>query len=168
MNIFKVHQGYREIGLGYGLPVYFVDFGVGLSLKAQQVADRLFALGLQKNEWIVLRNGPVGENGCGVLVSGLKRLGFKVEVEDEGAFGCPGWFPQVDRWLIWYRENSNFNYHALRARQDMLIYKGEDVLSFLTNVKDVQALKAVMVKDRKEVWDIVRGQGEVRVYEDKE
>jgi hypothetical protein len=91
-----------------------------------------------------------------------------VEVEDSGAFGCPGWFPQADRWIIWYKEGSSFNYHAMRPRQDMLIYKGGDVLSFLANTKDVQALRAVIVKDRKEVWDIVRGTGEIRVYEDAE
>jgi hypothetical protein len=168
MNIFRIHQGYRDLGISYGLPVYFVDFGVGVNYNPEQVANRLFTLGLQKGEWVVLRNSPVGERGCGVLISGLKHLGFKVEIEDEGAFGCPGWFPQADRWILWYKEGSSFNYHALRPRQDLLIYKGEDVLSFLTNTKDVQALRAVMVKDRMEVWDTVRGHGEVRVYQKKE
>jgi len=168
MNVFQIHQGYRDLGIGFGLPVYFVDFGVGLSLNPEQTANRLFTLGLQKGEWVVLRGSPVGERGCGVLVSGLKHLGFKVEVEDEGAFGCPAWFPQADRWIIWYRAVSTFNYHALRARQDLLIFKGEDVLGFLANTKDIQALRAVMVKNRIEVWDVIRGQGEVRVYEDNQ
>jgi len=166
VNVFKIHQGYRDLGISYGLPVYYVDFGVGVSYNPEQVANRLLTLGLQKGNWVVLRGSPVGEKGCGVLVSGLKHLGFKVEIEDEGAFGCPGWFPQVDRWILWYRDNTTFNYHALRARQDMLIYKGEDVLGFLTKTKDVQALRAVVVKDKKEVWDIINNQGEVRIYED--
>lgn len=165
MNVFKIYQGYRDLGLGYGLPVYFVDFGVGLNLNPEQTYQRLVTLGIQKGEWVVLRNSPVGERGSGVLVSGLKKLSFRVEVEDEGAFGCPGWFPQADRWIIWYKETSTFNYHAMRPRQDMLIYKGDDILSFLTNTKDVQALRAVMVKDRMEVWDTVRGKGEIRVYQ---
>jgi len=168
MNVFKIWQGYRDLGLSYGLPVYFVDFGIGVSLTARDIATRLFTLGLQKGNWVVLRGSPVGEKGCGVLVEGLKHLGFKVEIEDEGAFGQPGWFSSVDRWIIWYKENSKYNYNALRARQDMLIYKGEDVLSFLTNVKDSQAILAVIVKDKKAVWDIVRAYGEVRVYENKE
>jgi len=141
---------------------------VGVSLNPKEVADRLLTLGLQKGNWVVLRGSPVGERGCGVLVSGLKQLGYRVEVEDEGAFGCPGWFPQSDRWILWYRDPTSFNFGALRPRQDMLIYKGDDVLGFLTKTKDVQALRAIIVKDKKEVWNIVKSQGEVRVYEDSE
>jgi hypothetical protein len=166
MNIFRVHQGYRELGISYGLPVFFVDCGVGMSLTPKDVADRLIILGLQKGDWIVLRGDPVGEKGCGVFVSGSKQLGFRIEVEDNGAFGCPGWFPQADRWILWYRKDSPYNYGALRARQDMLIYRGDDVPGFILATKDVQALKAVIVKDKKEVWDIVRNKGEIRVYED--
>ena len=165
MNIFRIWQGYRDLGISYGLPVYFVDFGFGVSLQPADVGDRLLTLGLQRGEWVVLRNDSVGERGCGTLVSGLKHLGIKVEAEDSGAFGCPGWFPQVDRWIIWYKEDTKFNFGALRARQDMLIYKGDDPLTFLTKTKDVQALRAVIVKDKKAVWDMVKGK-EVRVYED--
>lgn len=107
----------------------------------------------------------MGEKGCGVLVSGLKQLGVKIEVEDEGLFGTPGWFPQVDRWDVLYKEDSKFNYGAMRPRQDLLIYKGSDIVGFLSKTEDIQVLKAVVVKDRNEVWDIVKN-WEVRVYEE--
>lgn len=168
MNIFRIHQGYRELGISYGLPVYYVDCGIGVNYQPKEIAERLFTLGLQKGDWIVLRGDPVGERGCGVFVSGCKQLGFKVEIEDSGAFGCPGWFPQADRWIIWYKEDSKFNYGALRPRQDLLVYKGEDVLGFITKTKDVQVLRAVVVKDKKEVWNLVRTKGEIRVYENNE
>jgi len=126
----------------------------------------LFTLGLQKGNWVVLRNDPVGERGCGVLVMGLKQLGVRVEVEDNGLYGTPGWFPQVDRWIIWYHQNSKFNYGALRPRQDMLIYRGDDIVGFLEETDKLEILRAIITEDRKEVWDLVRTR-EVRVYEKK-
>ena len=166
MNVFQIHQGYRGIGINYGLPVYYVDFGVGVSYEPVDVAKRLMTLGLQKGGWVTLRNNPVNERGCGTLVSGLKQLGVKVEIEDEGRSGAPGWFPHADRWVIWHSQGSKFNYGALRPRQDMLIYKGDDILGFLTATEEEQALRAIVVDDRKEVWELVKGK-DVRVYEDK-
>lgn len=168
MNIFKIHQGYRDLGISYGLPVYYVDCGVGINLTPAEVAKRLFALGCQKGDWVVLRGDPVGERGMGTFVQGSKtgQIGLRIEAEDNGDFGVPGWFPSVDRWIIWYKEGSKFNYHAMRPRQDMLIYKGPDILGFITATKDVQALLAIVVPKKEEVWDLVRGKG-IRVYEDK-
>ena len=163
MNIFRIHQGYRDIGINYGLPVFFVDFGIGVNYEPVEIARRLFTLGLKKGGWVTLRQNSVGERGCGVLVSGLKQLGIKVEIEDEGLYGTPGWFPQVDRWIIWYSKTSKFNYGALRPRQDILIYEGEDVLGFLSATSQEQALLAIIVKDRKEVWELVKDK-EIRVY----
>ena len=163
MNVFQIHQSYRTIGISYGLPVYYVDFGAGVSIEPVDVAKRLLVLGLEKGGWVVLRNNPVAERGCGVLVSGLKKLDCKVEVEDEGKNGAPGWFPQADRWMIWYSKSSKFNYGALRPRQDMLVYKGEDILGFLADTEGEHALRAIVVKDPKEVWDLVKGK-DVRVY----
>ena len=165
MNVFRLHQGYRDIGPNYGLPTFYVDVGIGVNYDPLEVIKRLGTMGLRKSGWVTIRNNPVGEKGCGVLVSGLKAVGCKVEVEDEGLNGTPGWYPQVDRWIIHYREGSKFNYGALRPRQDLLIYKGEDIVGFLTKTKDVQGLRAVVVKDRNEVWNLVKDM-EVRVYED--
>jgi len=165
MNIFKIHQAYRELGINYGLPTYFVDFGIGVNYQPAEVAQRLLTLGLKKGGWVTFRNNPVGERGCGVLVSGLKQLGYKIEVEDSGIYGTPGWFPSVDRWIIWWSKTSKFNYGALRPRQDMLIYRGDDIVGFLGDTEDCQALRAVIVKDRKEIWELVRDK-EIRVYEE--
>jgi len=123
-------------------------------------------MGLRRGGWVTLRNNPVGERGCGVLVEGLKHVGCRVEVEDGGLYGTPGWYPQADRWLIEYRKDSKFNYGALRPRQDMLIYKGDDVVGFLTETKDIQGLRAIVVKDRNSVWDLIKD-WEIRVYEQR-
>lgn len=120
-------------------------------------------MGLKKGGWIVLRNNPVGEKGIGVLVGGLKQLGIKIEMEDDGFNGTPGWFPQADRWIMWWHPNSKFNYGALRPRQDILIYKGDDVVGFLSSTDQEQALRAVVVKDRKDVWELIKDK-EIRVY----
>lgn len=165
MNIFKIHQGYRDIGISYGLPVFYVDAGMGVNYDPLEIIKRLGAMGLRRGGWVVIRNNPVGERGCGVLVSGLKQVGCRVEVEDNGMNGTPGWYPQADRWIVEYKENSKFNYGALRPRQDMLIYRGEDVVGFLSKTRDVQGLRAIVVKDKNPIWDLIKG-FEVRVYEE--
>ena len=166
MNIFKIHQGCRTLGPNYGLPTFYVDVGIGVSYDPLEVIKRLGTMGLRKGGWVTIRNNPVGEKGCGVLVSGLKAVGCRVEVEDEGLYGTPGWFSQVDRWVLLYKEDSKFNYGAMRPRQDMLIYRGGDIIGFLGKTKEIQALKAVVVENKDEVWDIVKD-WEVRVYEEK-
>lgn len=102
----------------------FIDFGFGRSLQPPEVLERLFTMGLKKGGWVTLRNNPVGERGCGVLVSDLKQVGIRTEVEDNGNYGTPSWFSLVDRSVVWYSKNSRFDYGALRAKQDMLIYRG--------------------------------------------
>jgi hypothetical protein len=166
MNVFKIHQDYRDVGINYGLPVFYVDFGVGMSLSPEETARRLWTLGLRKGRWVILRNNPIGEKGCGVFVMGLKKLGVRVEVEDGGLFGTPGWFPQVDRWIVWYKENAKFNYGALRPRQDMLMYKGGDIVGFLSETEKWDVLRGIVVPEREDwIWEIIKDK-EVRVYED--
>jgi len=167
MNVFKIHQGYRDIGINYGLPVFYVDFGIGVSYDAEEIARRLFTLGLRRGRWVTLRNNPMGERGCGVLVGGLKQLGVRVEAEDEGLQGAPGWFPQVDRWIIWYREGSKFNYGVLRPRQDLIMYRGDDVVGFLADTEKWSVLRGIIVKDKAEVWNLIKDY-EVRIYENKD
>ena len=146
--------------------MFFVDIGPGVNYSNEDIVKRLGTLGLRKGGWVVLRNNPVSEKGCGVLVTGLKYVGVRIEVEDDGMKGTPGWFPSADRWLVDYREPTNFNFGSLRARQDILVYKGEDVVGFLGKTSKLQCLRAVIVKDRSSVWDIIKDY-EVRVYEDE-
>lgn len=153
------------MGINYGLSVFYVDFGIGVGYNAEEIARRLFSQGLKKGGWVTLRNNPVGEKGCGILVSGLKQLGIKLEVEDEGIYGTPGWFPQVDRWILWYRTASKFNYGALRPRQDIIAYKGNDIVGFLADTDKWDVLRAVIVEadDKDKVWQCIKDK-EVRVY----
>lgn len=165
MNVFQIHQGYRDMGINYGLPVFYVDFGIGMNYTPEDIARRLFTQGIKKKGWVTLRNNPVGEKGCGILVSGLKQLGVRIEAEDEGLYGTPGWFPQVDRWIIWYKEASKFNYGALRPRQDMLMYRGEDVVGFLADTEKWDMLRGIITKDKHKVWELIKDY-EVRVYQE--
>lgn len=162
MNVFKVHKGYRKFGLNYGLPVFHVDMGFGVNYDPTEVIKKLMDMDLKEGSWVVVRNNPLKEKGIGVLVQGLKYIRMKVEIEDDGTSLAPGWFPQVDRWIIEYKGDL-FNYMALRPRQDMLTYRGNDIDKFLEETKDVQALRVLVVKDEDEVWDKVKDYN-VRVY----
>jgi len=164
MNIFRIHQGYRIVGIGYGLPVFYVDCGSGVSYKPEEVIGKLRKLGLDVGGWVVIRNNPVNEKDMGVLVRGLKSVKVKVEVEDDGKGGTPGWFPEADRWVVDWIINNKFNYGALRPRQDMLICRNGNIENFLEETKTHIPLRAVMVDDRDKVWDMVKDCKEVRVY----
>lgn len=163
MNIFKIHKGYRKIGINYGLPVFYIDIGPGVGYEPTNVIRKLGSLGFDKGDWVVIRNNALRERGIGVLVSGLKFVGARVEFEDDGTSVTPGWFPEVDRWVVDYRDNAVFNYNALRPRQDMLICNGNDLGDFLERTKSLQALRAIVVDDMDAVWDIVKNSN-VRVY----
>lgn len=162
MNIFKVYRGYRDIGLNYGLPVFYVVVGMAQSYDPLDLIKKLAGMGLRKERWVVIKNNPVGERGCGVFVQGLKRVGCKVEIEDDGSQGTPGWFPLVDRWTIYWKDNK-FNYGSLRHHQDLLIYDGDNIPYFLEKTKDFTVYKAILTDDRGKVWDLVKDM-DIRVY----
>lgn len=163
MNIFKLHKGYRDFGVNYGLPVFHIDCGLGVNYNPLEVIRKLGNMGLGKENWVVIRNNPLGEKGIGVLVEGLKYVGARVEIECNGSDMCPGWFPKVDRWIVDWNEEGAFNYGALRARQDMLVYRGEDIEGFIERTKDLLPLKAVVVDEVVEVWEKVKNSS-LRVY----
>lgn len=159
MNAFKVHRGYRQFGLNYGLPVFLVECGVGVSYTPTDLIRKLVSIGLDKGSWVVVKNG-LGERGIGDFVQGLKYIGTRVEVEGNGNSKTPGWFPMVDRWIVEYKEGGVFNYGALRARQDMLVHKS---MYDLEKTEGLQALRVLAVDDPDTVWDKVKDK-EVRVY----
>lgn len=159
MNVFKVHRGYRQFGLNYGLPVFFVECGVGVSYAPTDLIRKLVGIGLDKGSWVVIKNG-LGERGVGDFVQGLKYIGTRVEVEGNSNNKTPGWFPSVDRWIVEYKKNGIFNYGALRARQDMLVHRNEVDLE---ETQDLHALRVLVVDNPEAVWDKVKDK-EVRVY----
>jgi len=161
MNIFKIWRGYRKFGISYGLPFFFVDTGPGVSYDPMKVIEKLRDLGLDTDMWVAIRGNALREQGMGTLVTGLKYCKVKIEVEENGTNLAPGWFPQVDRWLVDWIENSAFNYKALRPRQDLLIYKGEDIYKFLEKSKNCQALRVVITNE--DVWDAIKNYN-IRVY----
>ena len=164
VNVFRLHRGYRKVGVNYGLPVWYVDVGPGVSYTAEELLKKLINMGMKRGDWVVVRNNPIKEKGIGYFVGGLNYIGVRVEVEDNGMSRTPGWFPKVDRWLVEYVEGGVFNYRALRNNVDMLLYKGSDVEEFLEKTRDLQALKGVLVDDVACVWEAVKNHN-VRVYQ---
>lgn len=164
MNVFKIWRGYREFGIGYGLPVCYIDMGPGLGHTPEEVFDKLIKLDVKIGSWIVVRNNPIKEKGMGVLVDGLRTAKVKIEVEEDGKTKDPGWFSKVDRWIVDWIENPQFNYNALRARQDMLVCKQNDKIEeFIKKYGELPMLKAVVTDDLDGIWEKIKDY-EVRVY----
>ncbi len=162
MHVFRISREYRKIGIGYGLPFFFIECGIGINYTPDALMEKLVGEGVDVGSWVVIKNG-LGEVGCGVLVDGLKYCHCKVEIEEDGSHKDPLWFPKVDHWLVWWSKNNQFNYSALRPRQDLLMYDGNKVEEFIKDTEKLPCLKAVTVDDPSSVWDLVKGY-EMRVY----
>ena len=164
MNVFRLHRGYRKIGPSYGLPVFYIDMGIGLNLTPEELLVRLEKMELFLGATIVIRNNPIREKGAGILVEGLKSVNLKVEVEEDGTTRDPMWFPKVDRWVVDFIANNEFNYGVLRARQDLLLCRsGGRLDEFLSKTEKMGCLKGIVVNDEDGVWEKVKNY-DVRVY----
>lgn len=167
MNIFQIHWELRDIGPGYGLPVIQIDFGPGVNLDAEKALQKCITAGLSIGTWVVLRK-PLNEKGIALFVQGLITCRAVVEVEDNGAGLAPPWFTNVARWIVDWKIDNNFNYGALRGKQDMIILRSKDISMldrYLLETNDLNCLKAVVVNEdkKKEVFERVKEYG-VRVY----
>ena len=165
MNIFRVQKGYRQVGLGYGLPVFYIDFGLGWKASSEELLGKLVKMGLMPKLWVVLRGG-LSERGIGELIYGLKYLQARVEVEASTDEPTPGWFPQADRWLIWYSGVGRFNLQALRTGQDMVVFDGEGKVEEFIGGR-WSALKGIVTSDPDNLWELVKDT-DIRVYQKKE
>ena len=159
MNIFKLHEGYRDVGINYGLPVFYIDIGLGMRLEPDDIIKDLLGRGLEVGNWVVIRGECLKEQGLNFLVEGLRVCKAHIEIEVTGEGRTPTFFMNVDRWTVEYRERGKFNYGALRPNRDLLICKEED----LGKVEDLPTLKGLVVEDPKEAWPIVKGTN-IRVY----
>jgi len=164
MRVLKIWRGYRKIGPSCGLPSFFVDFGFGLSLTPEDLLTKLDREHLFLGATIVLRNSPVKEKGVGILVEGLKSVNLRVEVEESGRTKDPLWFPKVDRWLVDWVKDSEFNLNAMRARQDLLLCRDINKLDeFIESTSKLRCLLGVISDNPESIWDKVKNT-EVRVY----
>jgi len=164
MRVLKIWRGYRKIGPSCGLSSFFVDFGFGLSLTPEELLTKLDKEHLFLGATIVLRNSPVKEKGVGILVEGLKSVNLRVEVEESGRTKDPLWFPKVDRWVVDWSTNPEFNYNALRPRQDLLLCRDITKLtSFIEATSKMRCLLGVISNSPDNLWEAVKNT-EVRVY----
>jgi len=162
MHIFRIGREYRRIGIGYGLPFFSVECGLGVTYTPDALMEKMVGEGCDVGSWVVIKNG-LSEVGCGVFVDGLKFCHCKVEIDEDGSHKDPLWLPKVDRWLVWWKEDNKFNYSALRPRQDLIIYEGDDIEGFIKYTEKLPCLKAITVKEPDKVWDLVK-KYEIRVY----
>lgn len=163
MRIFKTSLKYREVGGGYGLPMFHVEFGFGTTYDPIKLIERLASEGMNTGSWVTLSQGCLGEQGIVTFIEGLVQCKVKVEVEDDGNHDCPPWFMRAERWLVDWKETPVFNYGALRPMRDFLIYSGTDYQRFIKETEKLQALRALLVPDPSKVFDLVKFTN-VRVY----
>ena len=162
MKVLRVNRGYRDFGINLGLPVFYVECGSGINKDPLKVIEELHEDGLNSRMWVVCQS-LLGERDAGTFVGSLKKLGCYVEIEHDGLGKVPGWYPQIDRWIVDWIKDTEWNYGAMRPNRDMLVCRDESKTDEFLAEKS-QALKVLVVKDRAEVWDRVKNLT-VRVYE---
>lgn len=163
MNIFKIHRDIRRVGFGYGLPLWFIDCGLGVNYKPEDVIRKLATMGMQKGDWVAVRGG-LSEKGIGTLIDVLKYVGCRVEVEAFGKHETPAWFTRADRWTVYWTCNGRFNYNGLRRGQDMLICKKEELDAFLTEIGHNDLIDKGLILDGEVDFDTI-WKHKMRVYE---
>lgn len=157
MNVFKIHRGIRKVGYNYGLPVWFVNCGLGVNYSPEELLKKLAVMGLHEKDWVVVRNG-LSEKGSGVFADALGYVKCKSEIEAHGSDQTPSWFSKVDRWTVYWDGNEAFNFGSLRRNQDMIIYqKAEDI-------KPNDLIEQGLILDGQVDFDTVM-RNRVRVYE---
>jgi len=162
MNVFRIHKGIRKVGHNYGLPVWFVDCGLGVSYPPEGLLRKLAEMGLQEKSWVVIRNG-MSEQGIGAVVDALGFVRCRVEVEAYGRHTTPAWFPKASCWSVYWDGRSTFNFGAMRKGRDMLI--AEDLEGMLQALGTNDLIdKGCLVANATLDIDLVHKYG-VRVYQ---
>lgn len=161
MNVFKIHKGIREVGLNYGVPVIFVDCGIGVNYSTEDLVKKLVGMDLRKGSLVVIRDG-MSQKGIGTFVSALKYLNIRVEVEATSRDSTPGWFPEASYWMVRWLPGGTFNQMALRARQDLLLFEGRDINEFVKATEKV-VVERGMVLDGQTLIETLYAHG-IRVY----
>lgn len=168
MKILNTKAGVREYGIGYGSIVFYVDMGLGVTMDAVQLIDKLTSLGLNCGRWVVIRSPSPTEQGIASFVDGLKTCKVMVEAETDSGEKCPSWFMKVDRWIVHWKPNPIFNLGSMRPNRDMLLCKESQISEFIQSTTDVMALKGVLVKERTQEVLNKAGTYNLRVYQEVE
>lgn len=163
MKVFKTSLKLREIGGGYGLPMFHIEFGFGTTYDPVKLIERLATEGMNVGSWVTLSQGALSEQGIVTFVEGLTQCKVKVEIEDDSMNDCPPWFMRAERWILEWKENPIFNYGALRPMRDFLTYSGTDIQKFIKETEKTQALRALLVPDPSQVFELVKFTN-IRVY----
>ena len=161
MNVFKIGKEIRKVGHRYGLPMWFVDCGLGVQYAPEDLVRKMASIGLQKGDWVVIRKG-MQERGIGVLVEVLGYVGCGVEVEASSGDATPGWFTKAS-WIVQWSPNGRFNYGALRKGHDMLVCKEEELGDVLKRTNNT-LIDVGLTLDGQVDFDKIWG-SKVRVYE---
>ncbi len=163
MNVFKVYRGIRKVGYNCGMPVWFIDCGLGVAYAPQELLRKLATEGLVEKDWVVIRNA-LDEKGVGTFVDALSYVHCKSEVEAYGRHATPAWFPKVDRWTVFWDGEKRFNFGALRKGQDMLLADSDNLEAMLLELGDSDTFERGCILTQPVVMDLVWPQ-KVRVYE---
>jgi len=112
----------RDEGLGYGLPMCFIELGyTDEKMEVEEVLREVLEK-TGKKGWVCIRGRPDPlACGVGTLVRGLSQLQRYIEVETDGLRRDPSWSRSVDRWVVSFQSGSSFNYGSLRASDSIKI-----------------------------------------------
>lgn len=125
LDIKKIYEGIRREGLNSGIPMTFVELGLGReypepeALVGELIKNSRF-------QWICFLGQDTTQVGMGTIVRGLHQCSQNVEIEIEAGRKDPGWIHSASRWVVDYSVDAIFNYQILRAN-DMIRIPVEDI-----------------------------------------
>lgn len=169
IQVEKVWEGIRGIGLNYGLPVAFVKLGPGGDYATEELLGSIVSS--IRSKWVTILGENTTRVGMGTLVKGLVEVGYKVELEVSSEYREPGWFSYVDRWLVDWLPTGAFNLGALRGQDMIRIGIQEDselgtLSRVLEELKNNQATRVLLVREELvgQVFPLIRNSDRIRIF----
>jgi hypothetical protein len=121
ISVAEIHQDVRKEGLGCGVPMTFIKLGPGTDYdKSTDLLEQVFLK--LKSKWLCIYGPDTLQAGMGALLKGLRSLDAMTELECKGSELTPGWLHSVDRWIVDYEQDNQFNFLALRSTDMVRFY----------------------------------------------
>ena len=138
----------RDFGMNYGVPYLHVCLSEGVG----QATDVMKDIVTSANPSLVfLECEPI--KGLGVVVSGLRQIGFTVETQFTPKERTYAWLNKVEYPIVRWKPNLAFNFYSITTSKGVIVFKvatqeqWEEVERIFVDLRLVPTTKWLVVLD---------------------
>lgn len=124
ISLANMYEDVRDEGLGIGIPMTFLKLGSpGVEYETSAKLLEYVFMRL-KSKWVCVLGEATTQAGMGAFAKGMHQLQITTEFECSGKEISPNWLHSVDRWVVDYTGDDQFNFTALRTPDTVRFYLG--------------------------------------------